>query len=60
MNREAFVEAAWESVGRKVVKQQFLEGIYETAQASMGLPVAPDSPAVHSFLLLVRHYLSLT
>lgn len=60
LSRKAFAEAAWESVGRKVAKQQFLEGIYKTAQASMGLPVAPNSPAVHTFRLQVRQYLSLT
>ncbi|WP_046077959.1 IS110 family transposase [Halomonas sp. HG01] len=60
LTREAFVEAAWESVGRKVAKQQFLESIYEAAQTSMGLPVVPDSPAVHTFQLQVKQYLSLT
>ncbi|MBA2781245.1 transposase [Halomonas kenyensis] len=60
LSREAFVEAAWECVGRKVAKQQFLEGLYETAHASMGLPVAPHSLAVGTFQLQLRRYLTLT
>ena len=58
--REAFVQAAWSLVGRKVAKQQFLEGLYELAQTSIALPVPVDSLAVHTFRLQPERFLHLT
>ena len=49
MTKEDFVKAVWEVVGRKVEKSLLLSGIYETAKASVGLPVAPDSDAISMF-----------
>ena len=46
MTKEDFIKAAWEVVGRKVEKSLMLSDIYETAKASAGLPVAPDSDAI--------------
>ena len=46
MTKEDFIKAAWEVVGRKVEKSLLLSDIYETAKASAGLPVAPDSDAI--------------
>ncbi len=46
LDKEAFVAAAWQLVGRKVSKERLLSDIYETARESIGLPVAADSDAV--------------
>ena len=46
LEKEAFIAAAWEVVGRKVSKQRLLSDIYEAARASIGLPVEPSSDAV--------------
>ena len=60
LDREAFVQAAWELVGRKVAKQRFLEELYELAQNSIALPVPSDGAAVQTFRLQLERYLRLT
>jgi len=59
LSEEAFVEAAWEVVGRKVSKARLLADIYETARSSMALPVRPDSPAIAMFRLVLAEGRSL-
>ena len=59
LSKEAFVEAAWEVVGRKVSKARLLADIYETARSSMALPVRPDSPAIAMFRLVLAEGRSL-
>ena len=59
-DKEAFVQAAWTLVGRKVAKQRFLEELYELAQSSIALPIPADSPAVDTFRLQLERYLQLT
>ena len=59
LSKEAFIEAAWQVVGRKVSKARLLADIYETATASIGLPVAPDSPAITMFRLVLAGMRSL-
>ena len=59
-DRESFVRAAWDLVGRKVAKQRFLEEIYELAQSSIALPIPIDGPAVQTFRLQLERYLHLT
>ena len=54
-----FVQRAWTLVGRKVAKQRLLEGIYRTAQSSVGLPIAADSEAVAMFRLVLQEMLTL-
>lgn len=56
---EQFTKAAWELVGRKVNKQGKLEEIWETAGHSAALPHHPDSLAVETFRMTLRHYQSL-
>lgn len=51
-----FVKRAWDLVGRKVGKQSFLEGLYETATQSIGLPVDLQDPAIETFRLQLRRY----
>ena len=46
LTKEDFTKTAWEVVGRKVEKSLMLSDIYETAKASAGLPVSPDSDAI--------------
>jgi transposase len=53
MSKEAFVAAAWNVVGRKVSKANLLGDIYETAMASIALPIAPDAPAIAMFRLVI-------
>ncbi|MES9990293.1 MAG: IS110 family transposase [Candidatus Thiodiazotropha endolucinida] len=55
-----FVRRAWDIVGRKVAKQRFLEEVYETARASIGLPVDLKSLAVTTFKLQLNRYLELS
>jgi transposase len=59
MSQEAFIEAAWTLVGRKVSKQRLLADIYCTAQSSIGLPIPLDGPAVAMFRMIVAEARSL-
>jgi hypothetical protein len=54
LSKEAFVEAAWDLIGRKVAKARLLGDIYETARSSMALPVRSDSPAIAMFRLVAE------
>jgi len=56
LDREAFITAAWEVVGRKVNKRRQLEEIHELAQNSIALPLAADSVAVETFRLQLSRY----
>ncbi len=60
MTKDDFIKAAWELVGRKVEKSLRLSDIYETAKASAGLPVAPDSDAIRMFRLMLAEGRSLS
>lgn len=53
LSQEAFVEAAWSVVGRKVSKARLLADIYATARTSIALPIAPDAPAIAMFRLVL-------
>lgn len=55
MDRQTFIDAAWDVVGRKVSKTQLLSDIYDTAKGSVGLPVEPDSDAIRMFRLVLAH-----
>ncbi len=57
---EAFILAAWDLVGRKVDKRGMLTEIWLTAQHTAALPHAPDSLAVETFRMTLRHYQYLT
>lgn len=59
MTKEAFIDEAWNVVGRKVSKTLLLSDIYETAKGSVGLPVAPDSDAIRMFRLVLAEARSL-
>jgi transposase len=56
---EDFVESAWEIVGRKVNKRQWLYDLYCTARESIALPVEEDSLAIATFRMVLRQYLDL-
>lgn len=60
LSREAFVAAAWGIVGRKVNKQNKLEEIWSIAQHSAALPHMPESLAVETFRMTLRHFQQLT
>jgi len=59
LTKEAFIDAAWGVVGRKVAKDRLLGDIYETARSSIGLPVAIDSPAIAMFRMIIAEGRSL-
>jgi transposase len=59
LGKEAFIAAAWDVVGRKVAKAVLLGDIYETASASIGLPIPLDAPAIRMFRLVVAEARSL-
>ena len=59
LSKEAFIAAAWGVVGRKVAKERLLGDIYETARASIGLPIPIDAPAVRLFRLVIAEARSL-
>jgi transposase len=57
--KEDFIDEAWDVVGRKVSKARLLGDIYETARASIGLPVATDSAAIAMFRMVIAEGRSL-
>lgn len=59
MDKEAFIAAAWQVVGRKVSKTVLISDIYETARGSVGLPVAEDSDALRMFRMVLAEGRSL-
>ncbi len=60
LSQEAFVAAAWSIVGRKVNKQSKLEEIWSMAEHSAALPHMPESLAVETFRMTLRHFQQLT
>ena len=59
LDKEAFVAAAWDVVGRKVSKHRLLSDIHETARASIALPVDDGSDAVAMFRMVLAEGRSL-
>ena len=59
LSKEAFIATAWDVVGRKVSKERLLGDIYETARASIGLPIPLDAPAIRMFRLVIAEARSL-
>lgn len=59
LEKDAFIAAAWNVVGRKVSKHRLLSDIYETARSSIGLPVDPSSDAVVMFRMVLAEGRSL-
>lgn len=57
--KDAFVDAAWDVVGKKVSKARLLGDIYETAQLSIGLPVELDGPAIAMYRMVIAEGRSL-
>jgi transposase len=53
LDKQAFIAAAWDVVGRKVSKERLLADIYETARTSIGLPIPLDAPALAMFRMIV-------
>lgn len=59
LEKEAFISAAWEVVGRKVSKARLIADIYETARESIALPVPIDSRAIAMFRMVLAEIRSL-
>lgn len=59
LNKQEFISAAWDVVGRKVSKERLLADIYQTSKTSIGLPVAYDSDAICMFRLVLAEGRSL-
>lgn len=56
MGQDKFVEKAWDIVGRKVCKEEFLKDFYKTAKNSIGLPVDKDSCALKMFKRTLKQH----
>jgi transposase len=56
---DTFSREAWDLIGRKVAKRAWLKEVYGMAAETIGLPVALDSPAIHTFRLQLRRQLQL-
>lgn len=54
LSREAFIQQAWDLVGRKVDKTAKLIEIWQMAEHSAALPHAPDCLAVETFRVSLR------
>ncbi len=53
---EEFIKIAWNVVGRKVDKKNWLIDFYRTAKESIGLPIPEDSEAIKMFrIILAQH-----
>jgi len=59
LDKEAFVSAAWDVVGRKVSKARLIADIYETARESIALPIPVNSQAVAMFRMVLAEIRSL-
>ncbi len=59
LSKQAFIEAAWDLVGRKVAKARLLADIYDTAGASIALPIPLEAPAIAMFRLVLAEARSL-
>jgi hypothetical protein len=59
LGQEAFTREAWSLVGRKVSKARLINDIYETACASVALPVDEESVAVAMFRMVIAQARSL-
>lgn len=59
LSKDAFVQAAWTVVGRKVAKLRLLGDIYETAALSIGLPIPEDAIAIRMFRMVLAEARSL-
>lgn len=59
LSKEAFIDAAWDVVGKKVSKARLLGDIYETALSSIGLPVPFGSSAIAMFRMVIAEGRSL-
>ena len=53
---QEFIKAAWEVAGRKVDKTNWLEGVYETAQNSVGLPILEGSKGIDMFKMILAEF----
>lgn len=53
LDKERFIEVAWNVVGKKVSKKRLLSDIYETASASIALPISVDTPAIDMFRMVL-------
>jgi transposase len=59
LGQESFTREAWSLVGRKVSKARLINDIYETACASVALPIDEDSVAIAMFRMVIAQARSL-
>ncbi len=59
LSQEAFTREAWSLVGRKVSKARLINDIYETACASVALPIGEDSVSIAMFRMVIAQARSL-
>lgn len=54
--QDEFIKVAWEVVGRKVDKRNWLINFYQTAQESIGLPLEENSQAIDMFRVILHEH----
>lgn len=59
LGQEGFTHEAWSLVGRKVSKARLINDIYETACASVALPIDENSVAITMFRMVIAQARSL-
>jgi transposase len=59
LERDTFINEAWDLIGRKVNKRLVLSDIYDTALSSTGLPIDSDSKALVMYRLVIDQMLHL-
>ena len=52
-SKKAFINEAWDVVGKKVSKERLISDIYATAQESIALPADLESPAVAMYRMVL-------
>jgi len=53
-DEQAFIDEAWDIVGRKVAKRRLLSDIYATASHTIALPIPLESAAVAMFRMVIE------
>lgn len=55
-SQEEFIQDAWDVVGRKVGKENWLINFYQTAKESIGLPIPSDAQAIKMFKIILQEH----
>jgi transposase len=59
MTEKKFIKEAWDIVGRKVNKENFLKDFYQTAKDSIGIPIEENSASLEMYKVVLNEALQL-